>query len=56
VSGEGWIFRSPQIPTKIEKNLYFGNPDNIKESSFILLEGNIENENTNIIWHLEKAK
>ena len=53
---EGWIFRSPQIPTKIEKNLYFGNPDNIKESSFILLEGNIENENTNIIWHLEKAK
>jgi uncharacterized heparinase superfamily protein len=54
--GEGWIFRSPQIPTKIEKNLYFGNPDNIKESSFILLEGNIENENTNIIWHLEKAK
>jgi uncharacterized heparinase superfamily protein len=54
--GEGWIFRSPQIPTKIEKNLYFGNPDNIKESSFILLEGNIENDNTNIIWHLEKAK
>jgi uncharacterized heparinase superfamily protein len=54
--GEGWIFRSPQIPTKIEKNLYFGNSDNIKESSFILLEGNIENENTNIIWHLEKAK
>ena len=54
--GEGWIFRSPQIPTKIEKNLYFGNPDNIRESSFILLEGNIENENTNIIWHLEKAK
>jgi uncharacterized heparinase superfamily protein len=54
--GEGWIFRSPQTPTKIEKNLYFGNPDNIKESSFILLEGNIENENTNIIWHLEKAK
>jgi uncharacterized heparinase superfamily protein len=54
--GEGWIFRSPQIPTKIEKNLYFGNPDNIKESLFILLEGNIENENTNIIWHLEKAK
>jgi uncharacterized heparinase superfamily protein len=54
--GEGWIFRSPQIPTKIEKNLYFGNPDNIKGSSFILLEGNIENENTNIIWHLEKAK
>jgi uncharacterized heparinase superfamily protein len=54
--GEGWIFRSPQIPTKIEKNLYFGNPDNIKESSFILLEGNMENENTNIIWHLEKAK
>jgi uncharacterized heparinase superfamily protein len=54
--GEGWIFRSPQIPTKIEKNLYFGNLDNIKESSFILLEGNIENENTNIIWHLEKAK
>jgi uncharacterized heparinase superfamily protein len=54
--GEGWIFRSPQMPTKIEKNLYFGNPDNIKESSFILLEGNIENENTNIIWHLEKAK
>ena len=54
--GEGWIFRSPQIPTKIEKNLYFGNPDNIKESSFILLEGNVENENTNIIWHLEKAK
>ena len=54
--GEGWIFRSPQIPTKIEKNLYFGNPDNIKETSFILLEGNIENENTNIIWHLEKAK
>jgi uncharacterized heparinase superfamily protein len=54
--GEGWIFRSPQIPTKIEKNVYFGNPDNIKESSFILLEGNIENENTNIIWHLEKAK
>jgi uncharacterized heparinase superfamily protein len=54
--GEGWIFRSPQIPTKIEKNLYFGNPDNIKESSFILLEGNIDNENTNIIWHLEKAK
>jgi uncharacterized heparinase superfamily protein len=53
---EGWIFRSPQIPTKIEKNLYFGNPNNIKESSFILLEGNIENENTNIIWHLEKAK
>ena len=55
-SGEGWIFRSPQIPTKIEKNLYFGNPNIIKESSFILLEGNIENENTNIIWHLEKAK
>ncbi len=55
-NGEGWIFRSPQIPTKIEKNLYFGNPNNIKESSFILLEGNIENENTNIIWHLEKAK
>jgi uncharacterized heparinase superfamily protein len=54
--GEGWIFRSPQIPNKIEKNLYFGNSDNIKESSFILLEGNIENENTNIIWHLEKAK
>ncbi|MBT4699026.1 MAG: hypothetical protein HOB75_02925 [Alphaproteobacteria bacterium] len=54
--GEGWIFRSPQIPTKIEKNLYLGNSDNIKESSFILLEGNIENENTNIIWHLEKAK
>jgi len=54
--GEGWIFRSPQIPTKIEKNLYFGNPDNIKESSFILLEGIIDNENTNIIWHLEKAK
>lgn len=54
--GEGWIFRSPQIPTKIEKNLYFGNSDNIKETSFILLEGNIENENTNIIWHLEKAK
>jgi len=54
--GEGWIFRSPQIPSKIEKNLYFGNSDNIKESSFILLEGNIENENTNIIWHLEKAK
>jgi uncharacterized heparinase superfamily protein len=54
--GEGWIFRSPQIPTKIEKNLYFGNSDNIKESSFILLEGNVENENTNIIWHLEKAK
>ena len=54
--GEGWIFRSPQIPTKIEKNLYFGNSDNIRESSFILLEGNIENENTNIIWHLEKAK
>jgi len=54
--GEGWIFRSPQIPTKIEKNLYFGNSVNIKESSFILLEGNIENENTNIIWHLEKAK
>lgn len=54
--GEGWIFRSPQIPTKIEKNLYFGNSDNIKGSSFILLEGNIENENTNIIWHLEKAK
>ena len=55
-NGEGWIFRSPQIPTKIEKNLYFGNPSNIKESSFILLEGNIENVNTNIIWHLEKAK
>ncbi len=55
-NGDGWIFRSPQIPTKIEKNLYFGNPNNIKESSFILLEGNIENENTNIIWHLEKAK
>jgi len=55
-NGEGWIFRSPQIPTKIEKNLYFGNPNIIKESSFILLEGNIENENTNIIWHLEKAK
>jgi uncharacterized heparinase superfamily protein len=55
-NGEGWIFRSPQIPNKIEKNLYFGNPNNIKESSFILLEGNIENENTNIIWHLEKAK
>jgi uncharacterized heparinase superfamily protein len=55
-AGEGWIFRSPQIPTKIEKNLYFGNSDNIKESSFILLEGNIENESTNIIWHLEKAK
>ncbi|MSP06525.1 MAG: hypothetical protein EXR13_03010 [Candidatus Fonsibacter sp.] len=55
-AGEGWIFRSPQIPTKIEKNLYFGNPENIKESSFILLEGNIENENTNIIWHLEKTK
>ena len=55
-NGEGWIFRSPQIPTKVEKNLYFGNPNNIKESSFILLEGNIENENTNIIWHLEKAK
>ena len=55
-NGEGWIFRSPQIPTKIEKNLYFGNPNNIRESSFILLEGNIENENTNIIWHLEKAK
>jgi uncharacterized heparinase superfamily protein len=54
--GEGWIFRNPQIRTKIEKNLYFGNSDNIKESSFILLEGNIENENTNIIWHLEKAK
>ena len=54
--GEGWIFRSPQIPTKIEKNLYFGNSDNIKETSFILLEGNVENENTNIIWHLEKAK
>jgi uncharacterized heparinase superfamily protein len=54
--GEGWIFRSPQIPTKIEKNLYFGDGNNIKESSFILLEGNIENENTNIIWHLEKAK
>ena len=54
--GEGWIFRSPQIPTKIEKNLYFGNSDNIKESSFILLEGNVGNENTNIIWHLEKAK
>jgi len=56
INGEGWIFRSPQIPTKIEKNLYFGNPNNIRESSFILLEGNIENENTNIIWHLEKAK
>lgn len=55
-SGEGWIFRSPQIPTKIEKNLYFGNSDNIKETSFILLEGSVENENTNIIWHLEKAK
>jgi uncharacterized heparinase superfamily protein len=55
-NGEGWIFRSPQIPAKIEKNLYFGNPNNIRESSFILLEGNIENENTNIIWHLEKAK
>ncbi len=55
-NGEGWIFRSPQIPTKIEKNLYFGNANNIKESSFILLEGNIENVNTNIIWHLEKAK
>jgi uncharacterized heparinase superfamily protein len=55
-NGEGWIFRSPQIPTKIEKNLYFGNPNNIRECSFILLEGNIENENTNIIWHLEKAK
>jgi uncharacterized heparinase superfamily protein len=55
-NGEGWIFRSPQIPIKIEKNLYFGNPNNIRESSFILLEGNIENENTNIIWHLEKAK
>ncbi len=55
-NGEGWIFRSPQIPTKIEKNLYFGNTNNIRESSFILLEGNIENENTNIIWHLEKAK
>ncbi|MFM7990298.1 MAG: heparinase II/III family protein, partial [Candidatus Fonsibacter sp.] len=55
-NGEGWIFRSPQIPTKIEKNLYFGNSNNIRESSFILLEGNIENENTNIIWHLEKAK
>ena len=54
--GEGWIFRSPQIPTKIEKNLYFGDQDNIKESSFILLEGIIDNENTNIIWHLEKAK
>lgn len=54
--GEGWIFRSPQIPTKIEKNLYFGNSDNIKETSFILLEGSVENENTNIIWHLEKAK
>jgi len=54
--GEGWIFRSPQIPTKIEKNLHFGNSDNIKETSFILLEGNVENENTNIIWHLEKAK
>ena len=54
--GEGWIFRSPQIPTKIEKNLYFGNSDNIKETSFILLEGNVENENTNIIWHLEKDK
>jgi uncharacterized heparinase superfamily protein len=55
-NGEGWIFRSQQIPTKIEKNLYFGNPNNIKESSFILLEGKIESENTNIIWHLEKAK
>jgi uncharacterized heparinase superfamily protein len=55
-NGEGWIFRSPQIPTKIEKNLYFENPNNIRESSFILLEGNIENKNTNIIWHLEKAK
>jgi uncharacterized heparinase superfamily protein len=55
-NGEGWIFRGYQIPTKIEKNLYFGNPNNIKESSFILLEGKIENENTNIIWHLEKTK
>jgi uncharacterized heparinase superfamily protein len=55
-NGGGWIFRSPQIPTKVEKNLYFGNPNNIRETSFILLEGNIENENTNIIWHLEKAK
>jgi uncharacterized heparinase superfamily protein len=54
--GDGWIFRSPQIPTKIEKNLYFGDSSNIKETSFILLEGNIENEITNIIWHLEKAK
>lgn len=55
-NGDGWIFRSPQIPTKIEKNLYFGNSDNIRESSFILLEGNIENAVTNIIWYLEKAK
>jgi uncharacterized heparinase superfamily protein len=54
--GDGWIFRSPQIPTKIEKNLYFGVSDNIRESSFILLEGNVENATTNIIWHLEKAK
>jgi len=54
--GDGWIFRCPQVPTKLEKNLYLGNPDNIKENFFILLEGQIESELTNIIWYLEKAK
>jgi len=54
--GDGWIFRCTQIPTKLEKNLYLGNPDSIKENFFILLEGQIESELTNIIWYLEKAK
>jgi len=53
-NGEGWLLQSENIKLEIEKNIFFGNKNKIKNNESISISGNIDKEIISIKWSIER--
>ncbi len=55
-NGEGWLLKSETNNLEIERNIFFGNKNKIINSESVLIKGNIDKDNMEIVWEIEKIK
>ena len=55
-NGDGWLLKSETNDFEIERNIFFGNKNKIINNETVLIKGNINKDNVEIKWEMEKIK
>ena len=55
-NGDGWLLKSETNDFEIERNIFFGNKNKIINNETVLIKGNINKDNLEIKWEMEKIE